>query len=135
MLFPELDSNKLSSLGINSFIIDCELLPLLNTINNMTDGTEIVADTQLNLVTSILGSLDELSHKMQETNPLKLVAFDLIMYNGSWLTEIPLSNRDRYLDNLLKILSVCGIGNRIEKVQSAYNNKESFYNKILALGR
>ena len=51
----------------------------------MKDGTELVADTQLSLVTSILGSLDDLSHKLQETNPLKFMTFDILKLNDNWL--------------------------------------------------
>ena len=134
LLFPELYTTLLDQYNISSFIIDSELLPLYHTVNNMEDGTELVADTQLNLVTSILGSLDELSHKMQKTNPLKFVAFDLIMLNGTFITELPLYKRDSVLNGIIGILKSAGLGNRIEKVQATKVNKQDFYNKILMFG-
>ena len=134
ILLPRINNGILDRYNIKSFILDTELVPLLNTINNMVDGTSIVADTQLNLVTSILGSLDDLSHKMQETNPLKFVAFDLIMLNNSWLTQIPLEKRDKSLNGIVQILHVAGMNNRINKVLSTMTNKEQFYNQIISTG-
>ena len=132
ILMPRINPEIFKRYNITSFIIDTELVPLSKNINNMADGTELVADTQLNLVTGILGALDDLSHKMQETNPLKFIAFDIIMYNGKWLTDLPLYQRDKFLNGVLKILKVSGMNNRIEKVQSTMDNKHDFYNKILA---
>ena len=134
LLIPKIIQEVLDRYNINSFIIDTELVPLNKQINTMKDGTELVADTQLSLVTSILGSLDDLSHKMQETNPLKFIAFDLIMLNGNWLTDLPLEKRDKSLNGIIQILKVAGMNNRIEKVQSTLNNKHQFYDTILSMG-
>lgn len=132
LLLPRINPEILTRYNIKSFIIDTELVPLSKNINAMSNGTELVADTQLNLVTSILGSLDDLSHKMQETNPLKFIAFDLVMLNGSWLTDLELEKRDKSLNGMIKILKVAGMNDRIEKVQSTITNKQDFYNNILA---
>ena len=134
LLIPPLTQEILDRYNINSFIIDTELVPLNKRINTMQDGTELVADTQLSLVTSILGSLDDLSHRMQETNPLKFIAFDILMLNGNWLTDLPLEKRDKSLNGMLQILKIAGLGNRIEKVQSTLSNKHQFYDGILAMG-
>ena len=134
LLIPQLTQEILDRYGINSFIIDTELVPLNKRINAMTDGKELVADTQLSLVTSILGSLDDLSHKMQETNPLKFIAFDMLMLNGNWLTDYELEKRDKSLNGMLQILKTAGLGNRIEKVQSTLQDKHQFYDGILAMG-
>ena len=61
LLMPKINPEILKRYNIKSFIIDTELVPLSKTINSMADGGELVADTQLSLVTSILGSLDDLS--------------------------------------------------------------------------
>lgn len=134
ILLPKINNEILDRYNIKSFIVDTELVPLLNTINNMADGTPIVADTQLNLVTGILGSLDDLSHKMQETNPLKFVAFDIIMLNNKWMIDIPLEKRDKTLNSIIKILQVAGMNKRISKVTSTMTNKEQFYNNIISTG-
>jgi ATP-dependent DNA ligase len=134
LLVPPMDNNILQQYGIESFIIDTELVPLYNQINTMADGTELVAETQLNLVTSILGSLDDLSHKMQETNPLKFIAFDIIKLNNNWLVDLPLSERNKFLEKMFILTKQAGLGDRISLVPSTMTNKEQFYNNIISVG-
>lgn len=132
LLMPEIKTDVLSKYGIKSFIIDTELVPLQKQINAMANGVELVADTQLSLVTSILGSLDDLSHRMQETNPLKFIAFDLVMLNGQWLTDYPLLKRDKVLNGVINALKFAGMDIRLEKVQSTVVDKHKFYEHILS---
>lgn len=132
LLMPEIKTEVLSKYGIKSFIIDTELVPLQKQINAMANGVELVADTQLSLVTSILGSLDDLSHRMQETNPLKFIAFDLVMLNGQWLTDYPLLKRDKVLNGVINALKFAGMDIRLEKVQSTVVDKHKFYEHILS---
>lgn len=132
LLMPEIKTEVLSKYGIKSFIIDTELVPLQKQINAMANGVELVADTQLSLVTSILGSLDDLSHRMQETNPLKFIAFDLVMLNGQWLTDYPLLKRDKVLNGVINALKFAGMDIRLEKVQSTVVDKRKFYERILS---
>lgn len=132
LLMPEIKTDVLSKYGIKSFIIDTELVPLQKQINAMANGVELVADTQLSLVTSILGSLDDLSHRMQETNPLKFIAFDLVMLNGQWLTDYPLLKRDKVLNGVINALKFAGMDIRLEKVQSTVVDKHKFYERILS---
>lgn len=134
LLMPEINTEVLNKYKVKSFIIDTELVPLNKEIRPMEDGTELVADTQLSLVTSILGSLDDLSHKMQKNNPLKFIAFDLVMLNGQWLVDFPLLKRDKALNGIIQILKSAGMDIRLEKVQSTMGNKKEFYDRILASG-
>lgn len=146
LLVPPLNNEILAMHGIESFMIDSELVPLYKTINNMANGTELVADTQLNLVTSILGSLDELSHQMQETNPIKFMAFDVLEINGVWFADDIDQNtgkmikgptlRERYksLLQLYPIIKQAGLDDRISLVPSTMTNKQAFYNNILSVG-
>lgn len=134
ILIPNINTNILKQYGIHQFIIDSELVPYYNTINEMQDGTVLVADTQLNLVTSILGSLDDLSHKMQETNPLKFMCFDFIQFNNEWLIDLPLKERYKKLLSNLKIIKSSGFSDRLCLVKSTMTNKEQFYKDILAVG-
>lgn len=154
LIIPEINKQLLSDLGIKNFILDSELVPLNKEINNMSDGSNVVADTQLNLVTSILGSLDDLSHKLQETNPLKFMVFDLLKINEEWLTDefkdvydeetgyivnklvkgIPLQERYKKVLSLYSIIKQAGLGNRISLVPSTRTNKEQFYNNIIVTG-
>lgn len=132
LLMPEVKQEVLDRGRIHDFIIDTELVPLNKTINDLQDGTQLVADTQLNLVTSILGSLDDLSHKMQSSNPLKFIAFDLIMINGEWQTNKLLFERDKKLNILIPWLKLAGMDVRLEKVKSTMADKHSFYDQILS---
>lgn len=134
LLIPDINREILLQAGIKSFIIDSELVPLNKDINNMSDGENVVADTQLNLVTSILGSLDNLSHKIQETNPLKFMAFDIIKLNEDWLIDKPLRERYRTLLSIFGNIQAAGMSNRISLVPSTTSNKQQFYNNILAAG-
>lgn len=133
LLMPNINQEILDRYNIKSFILDTELVPLNKQINNMADGTTVIADTQLNLVTSILGSLDDLSHKMQETNPLKFIAFDMIMLNNKWMTQVPLFNRDKTLNSMIGILRSAGMDVRLEKVQTTMIDKHHFYDHILSM--
>lgn len=132
LLVPELNKDILDRYSIDNFMIDTELVPMYKNINPMVNGVELVADTQLSLVTSILGSLDNLSHQMQKTNPLKFMAFDLISYNDRWLVNDPLLKRDESLTFILRVLNSAGFEGRIEKVKTTVNNKHAFYENILS---
>lgn len=134
LLLPKIDTSILEKYHIDKFIIDSELVPQDTEIHDMADGTEVVADTQLSLVTSILGSLDDLSHKIQETNPLKFMTFDIIKLNDLWLYDYPLKKRKEVLDKVFTALKLAKMGNYIEKVPSTMYNKDEFYNKIVAAG-
>lgn len=133
LLVPKINTGILEKYGIHSFILDSELLPQYNTINNMKDGTEVVADTQLSLVTSILGSLDDLSHRIQETNPIKFVVFDLVMLNGVWLTE---EKFDEVLTNLqIQVDNMIITQDEFEEKKSKYRTQYSCKNRLEALNK
>jgi ATP-dependent DNA ligase len=144
--FPEINKEKLKELGINSFILDCELVPLYDdirpyktnrTINGVTTEVEEmpVADTGLSLTTSILGALPELSHRMQETNPLKLMCFDLIMVNGEDYSDQSLAKRLAEASRIVTILkNEGGLSDRLQPVKAALVNKETFYQNIVNKG-
>lgn len=134
LIIPEINKQFLSDLGIKNFILDSELVPLNKEINNMSDGSNVVADTQLNLVTSILGSLDDLSHKLQETNPLKFMAFDIIKCNNEWLINKTLKDRYYQLLKIYKCIKQSGFNDRISLVPSTITNKHQFYDNILSVG-
>lgn len=134
LVIPEINKQFLSNLGIKNFILDSELVPLNKEINNMSDGSNVVADTQLNLVTSILGSLDDLSHKLQETNPLKFMVFDIIKCNSEWLIDKTLKDRYYQLLEIYKCVKQSGFNDRISLVPSTRTNKRQFYNDILSVG-
>ena len=142
---PHPQKEILAAAGIHSFIIDGELVPFYDDIRQFKNirrmnGQTIevmeypVADTQLNLTTSILGALSDLAHRMQETNPLKIMAFDVIMINGEDLSNKPLRVRLANLMNLLNILRTTSVSNRVQLVKQELVAKEQFYQNIINAG-
>ena len=57
LVLPQVNTEILDRYNIQSFIIDTELVPLYKDIRPLSDGTLVTAETQLNLVDSILTSL------------------------------------------------------------------------------
>ena len=117
--------------NIPNFIIDGELVLSSNQIVK-SDEVEVIADTPLNMVAAILSADYELSKKFQELNPVKLIVFDILMYDDNDLTNLPLKERKKYLDIIYDKLK--GLIN-IEKVpnQGALSTEE-YYNQIVQQG-
>ena len=112
------------------FIIDGELV-LKDKVVNKGDG-EVIADTQLNLVSAILSADYELSKSYQSLNPIKLVAFDIIMFDGKDLTKLPLRERKKYLQVAYDILK--NIIN-IELVPNGNGlTTREFYEQVVSVG-
>lgn len=136
ILLPDLNSDFLSSKGINNFILDCEIIPKNEYIDKDIEGVDIIADTQLNLITGILGALPELSHKMQSKNPIKFIAFDAIMLNGNWLTNQILKERKNVLNTIYNDVAPMMNG-QIELVPHKPDNmtKVDYYNLLISEGK
>ncbi|MBQ2639310.1 MAG: ATP-dependent DNA ligase [Bacilli bacterium] len=145
LTIPRPDMNALKAAGIHDFIIDTELVPYYDHINQFSNLRRIdgewkevleypVADTGLSLTTSVLGALDDLSHRMQETNPMKLMAFDIISLNGEDLTQKPLKERLLQLAKIMTILRNNGLEDKIQLVKGTTVNKTKFYKDIASKG-
>lgn len=145
LTIPHPDMQALKEAGINDFIIDCELVPYFDTIHEFTNIRKIdgqykevlelpVADTGLSLTTSVLGALDDLSHRIQETNPMKLMAFDIISLNGEDLRPMPLLKRLSMLAKVATVLRLKGVGDKLQLVKGAKVNKMQFYSDIISKG-
>lgn len=142
---PRPNLEALKQAGIHDFIIDCELVPYYDTIREFPNLRKIdgvmkevmelpIADTGLSLTTSVLGALDDLSHRIQETNPMKLMAFDIISLNGEDLTQNPLIDRLKELAKVATIIRMNGVGDRLQLVKGAKVDKIKFYQDIVAKG-
>ncbi len=142
---PRPNLEALKQAGIHDFIIDCELVPYYDTIREFPNLRKIdgvmkevmelpIADTGLSLTTSVLGALDDLSHRIQETNPMKLMAFDIISLNGEDLTQNPLIDRLKELAKVATIIRMNGVGDRLQLVKGAKVGKIKFYQDIVAKG-
>ena len=116
--------------GFPDFIIDGELVLMSKNINK-GDGS-IVADTQLNMVSAILSADYELSKEYQYYNPIKLVAFDIMMYDDNDLTGLPLRDRRKYLELVYdKLKSMI----HIELVPNGKGlTTKQFYEQVVSVG-
>lgn len=127
--------NILEQSEVHDFIIDCELVPINKEVDKSVKDYDVITDTQQNLTTSVLSLDMEKSLAVQEKNPMKLVAFDIIRLNGEWLVDKTLRVRkeilQRVYDNVLKPAFM----NQIELVpNSGTMSKEDYYNQIIANG-
>lgn len=125
IVIPPLNMDIINNL--QSFVLDCEVVP----VNGSVTDERVYAANQLNVVSSILQYNAEESHHIQETNPLKSICFDCLMYNGEYLFDKPLRERQEYTNKLVKLLQLAGF--RIELVPTKPDNmtKEEFYYSIV----
>lgn len=128
ILLPQLNQDIINNM--QSFVLDCEVVPA----NGAVTDDRVKAELQLNVVSSILQYNAEESHYIQETNPLKSIAFDCLMYNDEYLFDKPLRERREILGKLVQLLQLAGF--RIELVNEKPEDmtKEDFYNSIIDSG-
>lgn len=128
ILLPDLNPDIINNL--QSFVLDCEVIP---ANGNVTDE-RVVAQEQLNIVSSILQYLPEESKKIQETNPLLSVAFDCLHYDGEDLFDKPLKERQEYLNKLVQLLQLAGFRIQLVNTKPEDMTKEEFYYHIVDNG-
>lgn len=128
-LYDTVDVSKLSNTP--DFIIDGELVLKNNEIVK-DNSVDIIADTQLNMVSAILSADYNLSKQFQKLNPIKLIAFDILMYDGKDLTSLPLRERKKYLqlafNNIKDLIDIELVAN------SNGLSTRDFYNQIVSVG-
>ena len=128
-LYDTVDVSKL--FNIPDFIIDGELVLKNNEIVK-DNSVDIIADTQLNMVSAILSADYNLSKQFQKLNPIKLIAFDILMYDGKDLTSLPLRERKKYLqlvfNNIKDLIDIELVAN------SNGLSTRDFYNQIVCVG-
>ena len=128
-LYDTVDVSKL--FNIPDFIIDGELVLKNNEIVR-DNSVDIIADTQLNMVSAILSADYNLSKQFQKLNPIKLIAFDILMYDGKDLTSLPLRERKKYLqlafNNIKDLIDIELVAN------SNGLSTRDFYNQIVSVG-
>ena len=128
-LYDTVDVSKL--FNIPDFIIDGELVLKNNEIVK-DNSVDIIADTQLNMVSAILSADYNLSKQFQKFNPIKLIAFDILMYDGKDLTSLPLRERKKYLqlvfNNIKDLIDIELVAN------SNGLSTRDFYNQIVSVG-
>ena len=128
-LYDTVDVSKL--FNIPDFIIDGELVLKNNEIVK-DNSVDIIADTQLNMVSAILSADYNLSKQFQKLNPIRLIAFDILMYDGKDLTSLPLRERKKYLqlvfNNIKDLIDIELVAN------SNGLSTRDFYNQIVSVG-
>ena len=128
-LYDTVDVSKL--FNTPDFIIDGELVLKNNEIVK-DNSVDIIADTQLNMVSAILSADYNLSKQFQKLNPIKLIAFDILMYDGKDLTSLPLRERKKYLqlvfNNIKDLIDIELVAN------SNGLSTRDFYNQIVSVG-
>ena len=129
ILWPNIDTSQLTF----PFMLDCEILPKNKEIDKSGDFVP-VADTQLNLISSILSLNTEDSRRVQELNPVKFVAFDMLYYGEQPLFDEPLYKRKQMLKTMMKFLKVAGVPIEEPMTLEMGHSKQDFYNMIMNAG-
>lgn len=129
ILWPKLDSSQLTI----PFVLDCEIVPQNKEIDKTGEFVP-VADTQLNLISSILSLNEEDSKKVQEKNPVKFVTFDILYLNDKPMFDLTLRQRKEYLHKLLPFLVKAGVPIEEPLTLTQGQDKLAFYNSILNAG-
>lgn len=117
-----------------TFILDCELTSDNPNICTVLDGYGVYTSSQLQAVTSILGSNTDRALDIQDFNDLDLVfnIFDCIYCDGSWIMDAPLCERREYLSNIISMLADANFNAR--PVKYVVENKKEFYKHLISLG-
>lgn len=127
IVIPPLNMDIINNM--QSFVLDCEVVPA----HEVTDE-RVYAASQLNVVSSILQYLPEESHHIQETNPLKSIAFDCLMYNDEYLFDKPLRERREYLHKIVKLLQLAGFSIELVPEKPEGMTKDEYYYSIIDAG-
>ena len=131
VLFP--DNCDLSTIS-KEFILDCELTSDDTNICTILDGYGVNTESQLQAVTSILGSLPEKAIKIQRNNNLFLVfnTFDCLYYDKQWIMNEPLYKRREVAEEIIDALEKCGFN--IRRVPHTNKNKKEFFKRFIDMG-
>lgn len=128
IVIPPLNNQILDNL--QSFVLDCEVIPA----NGEVTDERVIADSQLNVVSSILQYLPEESHHIQETNPLKFIAFDCLQFDNQLLLDLPSIERFEYTKKLQQLLALAGFPIELVPTKPENMTKEEYYHSIIDNG-
>ena len=121
----------------STFVIDGEIVASrMPDSDALADYGLQVDTTQLNLTTAMINGDDPKYQEFQKLYPLKLVVFDILMYNGRDLTGCSQRERIGILNVVCKELHDAGI--LIERPQNNHDeglSVEDFHKKMLVTGK
>ena len=119
---------------IHTFMLDCEITSDNSNICTILEGSGVETVTQLQAVTSILGSLPDRALQIQRENNLYLVfnGFDCIFYDGKWIMSEPLYVRREIAESIISSLS--SLGFNVRKVVHSNKNKKQFFKSFIDAG-
>lgn len=118
------------------FVVDSEIVPSYMPEKEVIQELGLIADTQLNLIASMIALNSEDSRRCQETIPFKYMLFDIIEFDGESLINKPLKVRQAYLNIVYKELKEAGL--LVEQPQNNFQTKESardFYARMIREGK
>lgn len=117
-----------------TFIVDCELTSDNPNICTILDGYGVDTSSQLQAVTSVIGSSNDRALSIQLQNNLEFVfnAFDCLFYDGKWIMDDSLSSRREVLYHTIDSLSNSHFN--IRKVKYVVENKRDFYKHLISNG-
>lgn len=132
VVLNNVDTSKLT----HTFVVDGEIVISKVPDDNILEGFGLEpGTTQLNLTSALLASDKQETLDFQKHYPLKLMIFDIVVFDGEDLTDKPLSERLKYRDIVYKEMLEAGFC--IEKPK---NNRdlnltvEDFHKKMLIDG-
>lgn len=119
----------------HDFILDTEMTsdnPNISTV--VYDSLGVETESQLQAVTSILGSLSDKAIEIQKKNNLLFTfnAFDCIFYDDKWIMNEPLSFRRSVLKEAIKLLQKANF--KVKEVPHTNVNKEQFFKSFIDRG-
>lgn len=118
----------------DKFIVDSECVSLNPHINTIMGKKGVVTESQLQAVTALLAlnSQESIAIQRDENAPIEFRIFDCLWYNGEWLMDKPLIERQKYTEKAILQFQAAGL--KCRQPVSNYTNKLAFYKAMLAAG-
>ena len=129
ILVESVDVTKIT----DSFIVDSEVISSNPNVNTVLGSRGVLTETQLQAVSALLALNLEQSLELQRKEaPLKFMVFDVLYWNGEWITERPLRERRQYLREALKQLKAAGL--QVSAPKANIKNKPQFHKAVMYEG-
>lgn len=132
VVFNNVDLSKIT----HTFVIDGEIVISKVPSDDILMGFDLEpGTTQLNLTSALLASDKQITLDFQKHYPLKLMLFDVVVFDGQDLTNLPLNERLKYREIVYKEMVEAGF--IIEKPKNNIDLKlsvEEFHKKMLIDG-